>query len=148
MAAAWASCSHRCLRHRAAVFDLSNLWLEQQQRQEVQPEQQAALAALVWRRPLAADFLRCMVANLPWAAQFVATNPLRPEWLPPSLDGRFSFTAEVRAQPGMLLAAWISTALRCIEDLHAYVHVNALRRPPLSHASLSPPATASSSAAV
>ena len=80
------------------VFDLANLWLEQrtvQQRAEASERQQAALAALPWRRPLAADFLRCMEANLDWAAQFVARSPLRPPRLPPSLDGRFSFTAEV-----------------------------------------------------
>lgn len=148
MAAAGASCSRRCVCHRAAVFDLSNLWLEQQQRQEVQPEQQAGLAALVWRRPLAADFLRCMVANLPWAAQFVATSPLRPERLPPSLDGRFSFTAEVRAQAGMLLPLHEGKLRTASRMAHAYVHVNALRRPPCSHASLSPPVAASFSAAV
>ncbi|PSC76534.1 hypothetical protein C2E20_0498 [Micractinium conductrix] len=79
------------------LFDLANLWLEQrtvQQRAEASERQQAALAALPWRRPLAADFLRCMEANLDWAAQFVARSPLRPPRLPPSLDGRFSFTAE------------------------------------------------------
>ena len=82
---------------RSPVFDLGNLWLEQQRR-PIEAEQQAALAALVWRRPLASDFLRCMAANLPWAAQHVAASPLRPARLPPSLDGRFSFTAEVRPQ--------------------------------------------------
>lgn len=80
----------------SAVFDLGNLWLEQQQQRGYSPPaQQAALAALVWRRPLAADFLACMAANLPWAANYVAPSPARPPRLPPSLDGRFSFTAEV-----------------------------------------------------
>ncbi|KAL4425491.1 hypothetical protein ABPG75_009507 [Micractinium tetrahymenae] len=79
------------------LFDLANLWIEQHAQRGAAPAseaQQAALAALVWRRPLAADFLRCMEANLPWAADFVAGCGARPAHLPPSLDGRFSFTAE------------------------------------------------------
>jgi hypothetical protein len=81
------------------VFDLANLWLEQQPRQQqdsqAMDDQQTALAVLVWRRPVAADFLRCVAANLPWAADHVAASPQRPARLPASLDGKFSFTAEV-----------------------------------------------------
>lgn len=79
------------------LFDLANLWIEQHAQRGAAPAseaQQAALAALVWRRPLAADFLRCMEANLPWAADFVASCGARPAHLPAALDGRFSFTAE------------------------------------------------------
>lgn len=105
-----------------AVFDLANLWLEQQQRQQLPQqqrqdsqaveEQRPALAALVWRRPVAADFLRCMAANLPWAADYVAASPQRPDRLPASLDGKFSFTAEVRiaAAAGMAAAAAAAAA--------------------------------------
>ena len=98
--------THHCTIHHSphlcsspspahAVFDLANLWLEQQPHDAAQ-EQRAALSALVWRRPLAADFLACMAANLPWAKECVAPSALRPARLPASLDGRFSFTAEVR----------------------------------------------------
>ncbi len=83
------------------MFDLANLWIEQHAQRglaSASEAQQAALASLVWRRPLAADFLRCMEANLPWAADVVATCGGRPSYLPSSLDGRFSFTAEARGR--------------------------------------------------
>lgn len=92
-----AACEPTSLPSLSAVLDLGNLWLEQQH-QAVTHEQQTALAALVWRLPVAADFLRCVAANLPWAADYVASSPQRPASLPPSLDGRFSFTAEVSCE--------------------------------------------------
>ena len=54
--------------HTRAVFDLANMWLERQA-QPPTPEACEALGGLVWARglPLAADFLACMAANVPFA---------------------------------------------------------------------------------
>ena len=98
--------------HGETLFDLAWLWLERRQPQQLQagttgqPEggpneqyrsrrrrqQRVQLAAALWRLPMAADFLACMAANVPWAAECVAKSPARPVWLPPRLTGQFSFS--------------------------------------------------------
>eukprot|EP00887_Chlorella_sp_A99_P001283 scaffold14.g1283.t1 len=80
------------------LFDLAWLWLSRQQREPRSPGAGRAarrqLADAVWRLPLAADFLACMAANIPRAAECVAPSPARPPRLPSRLSGRFSFSAE------------------------------------------------------
>lgn len=91
---------HAACDRGETVFDLGHLWLEQQRQRQPSWGQRTALADLVWRRPVAADFLRCMAANLEWAAECVAVSSMRPPRVPATLDGRFAFTVEVR--PGLL----------------------------------------------